>query len=191
MKKSAAPKSREAELVIQEIDGEILIYDLRNDKAFCLNSTLALVWKACDGSKSVAEIKDFVSKELNSKSNEDLIWLALDQLKKENLIENGNDILTPFAGMSRREVIRKVGVGSMIALPMIAGLVAPPVYAQASGCGNTCNCDESPVTAGEICMTGMGGMACVTPPVGCTVCRSTVTATGMTGVNPPGFCATS
>jgi hypothetical protein len=56
---------------------------------------------------------------------EEVVWLALDQLKKENLLENGGEIPTKFSGMSRREVIRKVGLATAIALPVIAGLVAP------------------------------------------------------------------
>ncbi|MGI8468065.1 MAG: hypothetical protein ACR2N3_06390 [Pyrinomonadaceae bacterium] len=47
-----------------------------------------------------------------------MVWLALDQLKKKNLIEN--EIATPsaFEGMNRRDVIKKVGFASMIALPV-------------------------------------------------------------------------
>ena len=118
MKKDFSPKSRKDNLVVQELDGEVLIYDLQTDKAMCLNPTSALVWEACDGYRSVSEINDFVSEKLNSKGNEDLVWLALDQLKKEKLIENGSELKSRFVGMSRREVIRKVGLASAIALPM-------------------------------------------------------------------------
>jgi len=56
LKTHLKPESRQSGLVIQELGGEILIYDLREDKAFCLNATSALVWQACDGNKTVGEI---------------------------------------------------------------------------------------------------------------------------------------
>ena len=49
MKKRIAPKARKENLVVQESNGEVLIYDLDTNKAFCLNETSALVWQACDG----------------------------------------------------------------------------------------------------------------------------------------------
>lgn len=135
MKKDFAPKSRKENLVVQELDGEVLIYDLQSDKAFCLNVTSALVWQACDGSKSVPEISDWVSEKLGTANNEDLVWLALDQLKKEKLIENGAEINNQFEGMSRREVVKRIGLSSMVAIPVVASLVAPVAAATASICG--------------------------------------------------------
>jgi len=135
MKKDFTPKSRKENLVVQELDGEVLIYDLQNDKAFCLNITSAIVWQACDGSKNVSEISEWVGEKLNTANNEDLVWLALDQLKKEKLIENGADIANQFEGMSRREVVKKIGLTSLVAIPVVASLVAPVAAATASICG--------------------------------------------------------
>jgi hypothetical protein len=50
------PHSRTKELVVQELKGELLIYDLSTNKAFCLNETSALVWQLCDGKSSISEI---------------------------------------------------------------------------------------------------------------------------------------
>jgi Coenzyme PQQ synthesis protein D (PqqD) len=127
------PVSRKDNLVVQEMDGEVLIYDLADNKAFCLNETSALVWQACDGKRSTAEISEIISQELNSPANEDLVWFALEQLKKEKLIENSEELPNNFAGMNRREVIKKVGLGTMIALPIISSLVSP-VAAQVRSC---------------------------------------------------------
>lgn len=145
------PVSRKDNIVVQEVDGELLIYDLAIDKAFCLNSTSRLVWQASDGNKSTAEIADFVSKKLNLPASEDLIWFALEQLKKENLIENGSLETSPFKGMKRREVIRKVGLSSLIALPLIMSLTTPiAVQSASSTCSAiACNCTimfSSPMT---------------------------------------------
>ena len=127
--KNNYPKSRTDEIVVQELNGEILVYDLRDNRAMCLNETSSAVWRACDGSNSVADIAARVG-------NEDIVWLALDQLKKEKLVDNTPES-NRFDGMSRREVIKKIGMGTAVALPIIAGLVAPPA-ASAVSCGATC-----------------------------------------------------
>lgn len=140
MKKRITPKARTENLVVQELDGEVLIYDLNIGKAFCLNESSALVWQACNGSNDVSEISDLLGKHLNSTVDDDFVWLALDQLKKENLIENKEEVVVDFNGMSRRDVIRKVGLASVAALPFVSSLVTPPVsHAQSLAC-NQRNC---------------------------------------------------
>jgi len=131
--KKDRPQSRKQNLVEQEVDGELLIYDLERNRAFCLNQTSALVWQACDGKRTVAEIGDVLGKQLKAQTDEDIVWLALDQLSKEKLIDPPVDLKTKFQNLSRREVIKKIGIGSMIALPMVASLVAPTAIHAQSG----------------------------------------------------------
>jgi hypothetical protein len=152
MKKGFIPKSRKENLVIQELEGEILVYDLEKNKALCLNQTAALVWQASDGNRTIADVADFVGKQLNSQVNEDLVWLAIDQLSKDNLIENKEDFKeNKFSGVSRREAVRKLGMASLVALPVIASLTAPvaaqtgtcvPPLGRANGvaCTQSCSC---------------------------------------------------
>jgi hypothetical protein len=158
MNEDFTPKSRKENLVIQELEGEILIYDLEKNKALCLNETSALVWQSCDGSRTIASISDVIGKQLNSQVNEDLVWLALDQLSKENLIENKDEVKSKFAGMSRREAVRKVGLASLIALPVIAAITAP-VAAQSASCTN-----NPPGTPG--CLPN-GNVGCTSPQQCC------------------------
>jgi hypothetical protein len=151
MKQKAAPLSRKNDIVVQDLNGEVLIYDLKSNKAFCLNETSALVWQACDGTKSVSEISQAISNKLSEPANEDLVWLALDQLKQENLLDNSEEVVSNFAGMSRREAIRKVGLGTMIALPFVTGLIAPTAamaQSLAAICAaSTCDCADAFVIA--------------------------------------------
>jgi len=125
MTKKIRPQSKKQNLVEQEVDGELLIYDLERNRALCLNQTSALVWLACDGKRTVADINDLLGKQLQAQTDEDIVWFALDQLSKEKLIEPPVDLDSKFGGMSRRQVIKKIGLGSMIALPVVASLVAP------------------------------------------------------------------
>jgi hypothetical protein len=64
------------------------------------------VWSRCDGQTSITEIAEKLAAKTNQPVNEDIVWLALELLKKEDLISG--DILTDtnFKGMSRREMIR-------------------------------------------------------------------------------------
>ena len=194
------PLGRKTDIVVQEMNGEVLIYDLKDNKAFCLNETSALVWQMCDGEKSVSAISNDLSKKLKSPINEDLIWLAIDQLKKENLIANGEELPNNFEGMNRRDVIKKVGLASMIALPVISGLVAPTAINAASVA-----CDASPTTVNGVFQRGQGGFCRCTAAgsvtgQACTpnpdtgnpgdplICRAGCTCTSTQGGTPNGTC---
>jgi pyrroloquinoline quinone biosynthesis protein D len=47
---------------IEEMDGEILLYKTGTHKVVYLNETAALVWKLCDGERTVREIADLLGK---------------------------------------------------------------------------------------------------------------------------------
>jgi hypothetical protein len=126
------PKVRTHEIIISELENELLIYDLNINKALCLNQTSAMVYQNCDGSKTVAEISSLMSRKLQSEVSEDFVWLALNELRKENLLENSDDFANHFQGLTRREVVKKVGLATMIALPIVSSVVAPKAAAAQS-----------------------------------------------------------
>jgi hypothetical protein len=140
MDNSRFPVARKSGLVVQEMPDEVLVYDLNSNKAHCLNQTAASVWRACDGKTSVSEI----ATSFGAGANEDLVWLAIDQLSESNLLEA--QIRSGFVGQSRREVIKKIGLASMVALPVIASLVAPQnaLAAQSCNCVNNNQCITGP-----------------------------------------------
>lgn len=119
------PKIRE-NLLIQDLNDEVLVYDTKAHKSYCLNSTAKIVFNYCDGVQTFADID----------LPEDVIYLALDELKNQNLIET--NFVSPFAGINRREVIKKVGLASMVALPIIASLIAPTAANAASFTAAAC-----------------------------------------------------
>lgn len=131
------PKSRSSNLVVQELENEILIYDLNNNQAFCLNETSASVWAMCDGENSITDISEAISKKLKTKVSEEFVWLALDKLKSINLLDESKLFEIKFNRLSRREVIKKAGLASTVALPLIASVVAPSAaMAQSGACGS-------------------------------------------------------
>jgi hypothetical protein len=142
------PVNRKASVVIQEHGKELLIYDLNANKAFCLNETSAAIWQICDGRNSVSAIAEEISRQFNLTINADFVWLALDQLRKNNLLENSADVVIDFGGLSRREVIRKIGLATMAALPLILSLIAPsPTHASSGFCAaGACRCPNTTTT---------------------------------------------
>jgi Coenzyme PQQ synthesis protein D (PqqD) len=141
-------KARTAKLIIKNVDDEVLVYDLVNDKAHCLNRTAALVWKNCDGIRSITEIKAIVADELELPIDEQVVWLALDQLKEFNLLADAPSSPAVFDGLKRRELIRTLGIAAF-ALPVILTMTAPTAQAQGScrppgvvpgGCTAATNC---------------------------------------------------
>jgi hypothetical protein len=177
------PKNRKDNIVIQELENEILIYNLKNNRALCLNSTSSAIWQLCDGTRSILEIADLMTEKLKMPVSEDLVWLAISDLKKENLVEIETNQLF-LEGRSRREVIRKIGFASMIVLPVISSLVAPAAASAQSGCG----------LEGDSCSTAGGspnsnGTCCGDPtsPLRCSsgTCTNCLTA----GTLVPGGCS--
>ena len=49
------PKAKTERLIVREIDGETLVYDLSRDAASCLSEFAARVWRECDGETSVPD----------------------------------------------------------------------------------------------------------------------------------------
>jgi hypothetical protein len=128
------PKTKTENIVVQEMENEVLIYDLQTSKAFCLNETSAIIYQLCDGKNSIEQINRSLSQKLQQPIDDKLIWLALDSFKKENLLEQSKEFTVDFNGLSRRQVIKKIGLSSLLALPVIVSVVTPAAGAQASIC---------------------------------------------------------
>src|SRR6187401_638752 len=126
------PMARQNGLVVQEMPDEVLVYDLNSNKAHCLNQSAAFVWKSCDGTNSVEDIVRQFESNGKGKVTEDFVWLAIDQLNENGLLDG--EVAPRFAGQSRRQVLKTIGLASMVALPVIASLVAPKKALGAASC---------------------------------------------------------
>ena len=134
------PVARKTGLVIQEVPEEVLVYDTETNKAHCLNKTAAMVWRSCDGTRSVSDIAAHVGSLAGESVSDDFVWLAIDQLNSSDLLER--QVEADFNGISRRDVIKRIGLTSVVALPVIASLVAPKTALAANSClcGSTADC---------------------------------------------------
>lgn len=128
-------------ILVQNLDKEVLLYDLERDKAYCLNETSGMIWNLCDGENTVEDIRRRVGLQLKTRVPEEVIWLALDDLKNKKLLGDCEEIKSDFNGLSRRAVIRKMGLATMIALPLILAVTSPTVaQVQSLVCLNTTAC---------------------------------------------------
>jgi len=154
---NAFPQARQDGIVVRELPDELLIYDLERHKAHCLNRTAAAVWRHCDGETSAREIGYRLAREFSTPVDEDVVWLALDDLGSLSLLEA--PVVRP-TGMSRAQLVRRVGVtAAAIAVPAVMSMGVPS--ASAATCG-TVNC-----------VTGAGGDAfCLAQQPSCPKCCS-------------------
>ena len=145
-----APLARRGSLIVKELPDETLVYDLKTDQAHCLNLTAARVWKNCDGQRTVSQLAELMELELGSLVPEEMIWLALNQLEKFNLLEIAPAQPKVLAQMDRRHWVRSIGIAAML-LPVVLTITVPTALAQASTCSKRpCNnpgdcCPANPV----------------------------------------------
>src|SRR5688572_19112186 len=152
--KQLLPVARRKNLIIKELPDETLIYDLGSDEAHCLNQTAALVWKNCNGSRTVGDLANLLERKLGAPVPADVVWLALEQLEHFNLLSEPISRPRHVAGMSRRQLMRKIGVAAAVSIPVITSIIVP-TPAQAASCNSQTNRDNGcPCTSNSQCESG-------------------------------------
>jgi len=113
---SSHPLARSAELVVEDVGDEVLVYDQRTDQAHCLSREAAMVWRVCDGRTGPDELATALGLESAT------VQLAIEELDRCNLLDSA-----PPPGITRREAtirMAKVG-GAAAAAPLIYSVLAP------------------------------------------------------------------
>lgn len=135
------PRARSEGLVVRELEGEVLVYDLERHRAVCLNPSAAAVWRRCDGRTEVASLGRALAAGQSSDGDEGVVWLALEQLARDHLLEERPPRVADSRRVTRRELIRRLGLAAAASLPLVTSVVAP-TPAQAASCkqpGELCN----------------------------------------------------
>src|SRR5258705_9755280 len=107
--KQNIPLARKESLIIKELPDETLVYDMERDKSHCLNSTAALVWKNCDGHRTIAQLHELLEEDAGSPVPVDMVWLALDQLENFKLLNDAPLTHFHLTGISRRNLVKRIG----------------------------------------------------------------------------------
>ena len=154
------PKARTQDLLLEEIPDELLIYDLKRARAHCLNPVAALLWRRCDGKRSVATLTKQLQAEVDEPISEDWVWLGLERLGRAHLLTE-----RPPAAARGDRLPRRSALLRLAALPAVVSILAPTAAQAASPaclplgacCGGGGDC-----CAGLVCNTECsGGPQCV------------------------------
>ena len=126
------PKARVSDLVIQDSGKELLIYDLKTNTALSLNETSSRIWQRCNGKREAADICSYLEESDSVYVNQDLVLLAIRQLSDADLLAAKMPDSDKSKRVSRRKLLRQIGAGSAVALPIIYSIVAPQAGAAGS-----------------------------------------------------------
>lgn len=125
----ANPK-RKADLVIEEMAEETLVYSGAAQKAYCLNGPCTHIFKLCDGSRDVEALVR------ESGLEQRTVQACLAILHEQDLLESA-------PALPRRELLK----GALAALPLVLVVAAPEPAAAASavgGCVTNIQCGATP-----------------------------------------------
>ena len=132
------PLARTEDLVIEDIEDEVLIYDGKNARAHSLGTAAARVWRACDGQTSIDDLA--VALDLPRET----VVRALDELEGAELLESyGIQIVNGNGngnGITRREMaMRTAKLGAAAAaVPMLYSIAVPSPAAAATPTNFAC-----------------------------------------------------
>jgi len=160
--KALMPRARQDELVVEELQDETLVYDLKRHRARCLNRTAALVWRHCDGRTSVGEVATLLEEHVAVPIDESVVWMALDRLDRAHLLSEPVTLPAERTQYSRREMLRTLrrAAGISLLLPVIESIVSPLAAAQAS-CVSASACAASSLPCSGLPICGQAGKCCL------------------------------
>lgn len=154
------PQARHKKLVVQELGDETVIYDEQRNHVHRLNRTAAIIWQHCDGQTSVTALAEILRSEIGTPVTEEVVWLALDRLEKEQLLEGKLSRPDDAKNITRRQMLKKAALvgGMTLLLPVVQSIVAPtPAMAMSISCrkrGFAYNYPTNPCCPGLIPISG-------------------------------------
>lgn len=174
---SEFPRARSSRLLVEELDGDLIVYDQDTDTAHVLSDVVARVWQRCDGESDPVCIAQDLSLDSRMTST------ALQELQACGLLTSA---VTTSAGYSRRDAVKKVAkVGAAAAsVPLIYSLAIAPSAAMATpiGCATQ-------VCGGLLVGAAAADNQCRTPAAIAAGCQLGSTCAGDIPFLTPGTCA--
>lgn len=127
---SRPPLARTSDLTMSEVEDHLLVYDQIRNHIHDLNATSSVVWRLCDGRRTLAAIQRDASQKLEQSLELQMVRETLTMLEDKHLLEYPLDAsvrvkLTRRA--SRRQMLKIGGkaAGAAIAFPVIVSVSAP------------------------------------------------------------------
>lgn len=127
------------------LDGQMLVYDSRDERVHLLDPTTGCVLELLEEGGWTSEgITVELARRFDVAPNPGFLQLALEELRKADLIDASVAPPEPMVDVTRREIVRKLamtGVATLL-VPTVATLTATRLYAQGSaqfGAGSSCS----------------------------------------------------
>jgi Coenzyme PQQ synthesis protein D (PqqD) len=120
------PKARSNDLLVEEVAGELLVFDACNNRAHCLNESAAAIWRHCDGVRSVTSIATHLFPKLAPSDSKRLVALGIERLRRRRLLEGSAS--APAVDLSKRQLLKKVAImaaAAGVAAPLVSTVLAP------------------------------------------------------------------
>lgn len=108
-------------LLVRKVGNEVIIYDRKTQKAHYLTNIAASVWQLWEANKSVREICVALEQ-----PDEQQVWAILAELGSAGLLANPIPEMADDNKLSRRELVKKTGVGIALAAPFLTSILVPP-----------------------------------------------------------------
>ena len=135
MKRTSQPRKLHSDrITVCEIESEMIVYDERTHRAWCLNAASACIWQLCDGRATVSDLVVEAAKKLGPDVSDELVLLTIEELQTKGLLEGG-DLESRRHGASRRVMIQRLGLATAALLPVVAAITSPPALAQGGSVG--------------------------------------------------------
>jgi hypothetical protein len=119
-------------LLIERIDGEVLVVKESSHEAHALNEAAAIVFDLCDGSMSRADMAAEVARRTGLPVDEGVVDLALADLFEAGLVVLDHE---EPAAITRRGLIRRLALpaAAMALLPVVETVLMPSPASAQSG----------------------------------------------------------
>jgi hypothetical protein len=128
------PRARSKDLIVEALDGELLVFDQQTQECHVLNRAAAAVWRHCDGRTGAADLAARAAEASGLPPRPEIAALALGELGRARLLDVPR-AGEPDARVTRRAVIRRLGLAAGLAalLPAVESIVAPRAAEAQSG----------------------------------------------------------
>jgi len=142
-----------ANLLFEELEEEILVYDVDRHRVHSLNPVAAFLLRNASGDLTIRELADAYGKVVGSSVPDQLVHLGLERLQRARLLKEGE--FAPIPGRpedsrTRREAIRRLALLGL-AIPTVMTVVTPtPAQAATLVTNQGCRRD-GPANVGKCC----------------------------------------
>lgn len=111
-------------LLIERVDGELLVVKESSHEAHALNETAAIVFDLCDGSMSRTSMAAEVARRTGLPADESVVDLALTELIEAGLVVLDDE---DSPSITRRSLIRRLALpaAAMALLPVVETVLVP------------------------------------------------------------------